>query len=92
MPIVRRASSELQSLALPMLTCSSSVYLQAQAVMTSSPADNSMARQKHSFLLRRALSSHADGFSLESVYMPGAFLVSGVPAKESPKCVRLNSR
>ena len=75
-----------------MLTSSSPLCLQAQAVMTSSPADNSMARRKHTFLLRRGLSSHADGFSLESVYLPGTFLVSGVPAEESPECVRLNSR
>lgn len=75
-----------------MLTCSSRMCLQAQAVMTSSPADNSMARRKHSFLLRRGLSSRADGFSLESVYLPGTFLVSGVPAEESASCVELNSR
>jgi Alpha-L-arabinofuranosidase B (ABFB) domain len=74
------------------VTCSSHRHVQAQAVMTPNPADNSMARRKHSFLLRRGLSSRADGFSLESVYMPGTFLVSGVPAKEDLKCVELNSR
>jgi hypothetical protein len=55
-------------------------------MMTSNPCQTNMARRQHSFLLRRGLSSRADGFSLESVYSPGKFLVSGVPAHSSPDC------
>jgi hypothetical protein len=53
--------------------------LQALAVLSANPIGNTTARHQHSFLLRRGLSSQTDGFSLESEYAPGNYLVSGIP-------------
>jgi hypothetical protein len=54
--------------------------VQAQAVVTPNPNYKDKDHRKHTFLLRRGLSVQENGFSLESAYSPGKFLVSGIPA------------